>query len=124
MNSEGLAVAGPNVTSKSVQPRVIFPLPIRGVLGPCSTADEAIDLLRKPKHVGTSHFMPADGSGKLAIVEAAPQGVHAKLSDTWLTTSLKDELLLTKRGGAMSNMDFVGCLLSLKVELEFQTQYW
>jgi predicted choloylglycine hydrolase len=107
MNSEGLAVSGASVSGGQIKPGMGPALLVRQALDRCASVDEAARLLSGAKHARAFNFLLADGSGKVALVEASPRAVNVKLADTGTMVATNHFQSRRMAGGSIPRDDTV-----------------
>ncbi len=73
INEKGVSIAMSFVNGKTRQPGVSFHFVVRRVLEEAASTKEAINIIKQAKVSSSNNFLIADATGKIAIVESAPE---------------------------------------------------
>lgn len=73
INEKGLSIAMSFVNGTEIQPGISFHFIIKKVLENCSSVEQAVKMIRETNVSSANNFLIADKTGKLVVVESAPQ---------------------------------------------------
>lgn len=89
VNEEGLAISGASIWYlNKPKPGLRFHLATRWVLDTYSDTRDAVDYLKRIPHHEAISFLIADREGRMARVEAAPEGVDAVFADDGILSAI------------------------------------
>jgi len=89
VNKEGLAISGASIWYlNKPKPGLRFHLATRWVLDTYSDTRDAVDYLKRIPHHEALSFLIADKEGRIARVEAAPEGVDVVFADDGILSAI------------------------------------